>query len=337
MPGPHHSCCALELFFGALPPDAPPPDANGQGVVITDFNHDEYDESEVDWKVNVNYTISDAHFVYAAIARGHTTGGLNVLNNDFSPDGSRDPFGPMTVISYEAGWKGALFDGRGLLQTDVYYQTYEDYVAGFAATGPNATPISQISQAQNAKSESTIYGLEVGAQVFLDNWEFDLGFAYSKSELGSFGLIDNIFFPLHGPENIDLDGVSTPFAPEITANAGIAYTFHLGGVSGWTITPRIDVAYRDETYSSLFQGPGSYMDSVTLTNLQLRVERGPWWANFWCNNCTDEEYASAKQDVSVNAEIPGVWEPNPEGDFYWYAAVYGAPPRTVGVRFGRSF
>jgi iron complex outermembrane receptor protein len=326
-----------QLFFGPLPPDAPPPDANGHGVVITDFNHDEYDEDEVDWKFNLNYNVSDTQFVYGLVSRGHTTGGLNVLNNDFSPDGSRDPFDPMIVINYEAGWKGAFFSQQLLTQTSIYYQTYEDYQAGFASRAPNATPLSQISQAQNAETESTIWGIEVGAQALLDDWSIDLGFAYSKSELGSFGLIENIFFPLHGPQDIDLKGNSTPFAPEVTGNVGIARTFRFGGGSGWTMTPRIDVAYRGDAYSSLFQGPGSYMDSVTLTNVQLRVEYGPWWANFSCTNCTDEEYAAAKQDVNVNAEIPGVWEPNPASDFYWYSTVYGAPPRTLGVRMGRSF
>jgi iron complex outermembrane receptor protein len=327
-----------ELFFGPVPPDRPPPNAKGHGVVITDFNRDTYDEDETDWKVNLNYTINDTQFVYGLVSRGHTTGGLNVLNNDFSADGSRDPFDPMVVINYEAGWKGAFFDGQLLTQTSLYYQTYDDYQAGFASTAPNATPLSQISQAQNADTESEIYGVEVGAQAIIDNWAIDLGFAYSKSELGSFGQIDNILFPLHGPQNIDLDGVSTPFAPEVTANVGIARTFQLGGfAAGWIMTPRVDVAYRDDTYSSLFQGPSSYMDDVTLTNVQLRFENGPWWINFWCSNCTDEEYAAAKQDATVFAEIPGVYEPNPGADAYWYAAVYGAPPRTLGVRMGRSF
>ena len=197
------------------------------------------------------------------------------------------------------------------------------------------TPLQQVSQVQNADTDSTIYGVEVGAQALVDNWAIDLGFAYSKSELGSFGLINNILFPLYGPATVDLEGNSTPFAPEWTANAGISYTFNFGG--DWKAIPRVDVAYRGDTYASLFQGPSSYMDSVTLTNVQLRIENGPWWLNFWCANCTDEEYASAKQDADVFAEIPGVWEPNPNGDFYWYAAVYGAPPRTYGLRLGRSF
>ena len=272
-----------QLFFGPLPPDAPPPDANGNGVVITDFNHDEYDEDETDWKVNLNYTVSDTQFVYGLVSRGHTTGGLNVLNNDFSADGSRDPFGPMTVISYEAGWKGAFFDRRLLTQTDIYYQTYEDYQAGFASRGRTRPRSVRSARCRTRTPKARSTGLEIGAQAFLDNWAIDLGFSYNKSELGSFGLIDNIFFPLYGPQNIDLEGNSTPFAPEYTANAGIAYTFNLGGDARWRVTPRVDVAYRGDTYSSLFQGPGSYMDSVTLTNVQLRVENGPWWINFWCS------------------------------------------------------
>lgn len=328
-----------QLFFGPLPPGSPPPDANGHGVVITDFSRDEYEEDEIDWKVNLNYALSDNHFLYGLVSRGHTTGGLNVLNNDGSPDGSRDPFGPMSVINYEVGWKGAFLDQQVRTQTNIYYQTYEGYQATFAA-GPSsgAPPLNQITQAQNANSESTIYGIEIGAQAFIGNWEIDFGFAYSKSELGSFGLIDNILYPLQGPPEIDLAGVSTPFAPEVTANIGIGHKFYLGGgEEGWTMTPRIDVAYRDETYSSLFHGPSSYMEAVTLTNLQLRFENGPWWVNFWCNNCTDEEYAAAKQDATVFNAIPGVYEPNGPGNPYWYAAVYGAPPRTYGVRFGRSF
>jgi hypothetical protein len=129
-----------------------------------------------------------------------------------------------------------------------------------------------------------------------------------------------------------MDGARTPFAPEFTANAGVAYKVHVSdGPNGLSITPRIDVAWKTHSYAQLFANPSTRLPGVTLLNASVRFEFGPWWASIWGTNLTDERFPGAKQNVGVdpaNAFFPG---PHIVG------IVYRAPPRLFGVRLGRTW
>ena len=288
------------------------------------------DEHSVDWKVNLNYKVSDTQFVYALVSRGHTPGSANVLSTAASP-GTKDPYKEMEVINYEGGWKGTFLDGQLHTQLSAYYQTFKNYQAGFAfAAGPGIPNLATVSEFRNALTRSKIYGVELGGQGHFGDLSLDFGAAYSKSKLGSFGLIQNIFAPVYGgPAAIDLAGTTTPFAPKFTANGGVAYTFHMPGMGALgseeaTLTPRVDVSYKSVSYANLYHNLATRLESGALVSASLRYEQGPWWASLWGTNLFDRHFAAAKQNVTgATGVIAGI--------------VYMAPPRLVGVRVGRSF
>ena len=285
------------------------------------------DEDSVDWKLNANYRLSDTQFVYGLISRGHTPGSVNILTAAGAPPGQKDAYKPMEVINYEAGLKSTLADGHVHTQLAAYYQTFKNYQAGFAlAAGAGVPALDTISEFRNAKTTSTIYGVEFGAQGVWGDLAVDLGMAYSHSELGSFGLVQNIFAPVYGgPASIDLNGTTTPFAPEFTGNVGAAYTVHADWLGdGATVTPRIDVATKTKSYASLFHNRATLLPAVTLVNANVRYARGPWWGEIWATNVFDETYPSAKQNVTgAGGAIAGI--------------VYMGQPRLFGVRIGREF
>jgi hypothetical protein len=124
----------------------------------------------------------------------------------------------------------------------------------------------------------------------------------------------------------------------VTANVGAAYTFHLPTDSApLDMTPRLDVAYRTDSYANLFHNPSTLLEGGFVLNLSLNFTHGPWWASLWSTNLLDRTYIGAKQNVSGDPGTPGTQE----GD--WFAAphvvgiVYMAPPRLFGFRVGRSF
>jgi iron complex outermembrane receptor protein len=291
------------------------------GGVLASLN-----EHEVDWKVNLNYHLSETQFVYGLISRGHTPGSINTVSAATNP-GVLDAYNPMVVINYEAGLKSRLFDDHLRTQLAVYYQTFKDYQAGFAfAGGPGIPQLATVSEFRSAQTRSTIWGVELGGQGAWGDWTLDFGAAYSKSKLGSFGLINNIFAPVFGgPTAVDLAGTTTPFAPEITGNVGIAYTYRLDSVAnGATLTPRVDVAYKSKSYSDLFHNRATLLPSTTLVNANLRYTQGPWWGELWATNLFDKTYPSAKQNVTGAAGIiQGI--------------VYMGNPRQFGLRIGREF
>lgn len=280
-------------------------------------------EHQVDWKVNLNYHLSDTEFLYGLVSRGHTPGSQNLVSTAANP-GVKDAYEPMEVINYEAGLKSTLLDQHLRTQLAVYYQTFNNYQAGFAfAAGSGIPTISTISEFRNATTRSTIWGVELGGQGYWGDWTVDFGAAYSKSKLGSFGLIQNIFAPVYGgPPSIDLAGTTTPFAPEVTGNVGLAYTYTMS--NGATLVPRVDVAYKSKTYASLFHNRATLLPSVTLVNVNVRYTKGPWWAEAWATNLFDETYPGAKQNVTGESGII-------EG------IVYMGSPRLFGIRIGRDF
>ena len=283
-------------------------------------------ESSVDWKVNLNYKLNDDQFLYALVSRGHTPGSINIFSNPVTPT-QHTPYKEMEVINYEGGWKSTLLNGQLHTQLALYYQTFQDYQAGFAfAAGGGIPQINTISEFKNAQTTSKIYGVEFGGQGHFDDLSVDFGMAYSKSKLGSFGLVRNIFAPVYGgPANIDLDGTTTPFAPKFSGNVGAAYTYHVDSLgSGATLTPRIDVATKSHSYAQLFHNRATRLEGVTLVNVSVRYAQGPWWGMLWATNLFDESYAGAKQNVTgETGVIAGI--------------VYRGPPRLWGLRIGRSF
>lgn len=257
-------------------------------------------EDAVDGKVGLNWTVDDDHFVYALVSRGHVTGGVNVFPPFL-------PYDEMEVFNYEAGWKADWSDGRLRTQFNGFYQTFDDYQAQFAETGPG---LANIATFRNAAGESDIFGFELSGQAVVGNWGFDFGAAWLESELGTFrDVIDP--FTL---EVVDLTGAESPFAPDFTLNVGVEYTFRLA--RDLTLRPRLDYAHISETQAGLWGSQLLTLESRDLLNVQLRLApaAGNWYANFWMTNATDEKYAGGIQN---NGTLR-----------------YAAPPRQYGLRVG---
>jgi iron complex outermembrane receptor protein len=276
--------------------------------------------------VNLNYNLNPDQFVYGLVSRGHTPGSINL----FEFTDPHTAYKEMSVINYEAGWKGSFADNQIRTQLDGYYEVFKNYQAQFALKQAILPGQSVAEVFQDALTDSTIWGIEFGFQSHFGAIGLDGGLAYSKSELGSFGLVLNEFQAIYGgPAYIDLNHSHTPFAPELTGNIGVEYTFNLGDNIG-TLTPRLDVSYRGDSYARLFENPSTLLPSVTLLNLNVRYAHGPWGAEFWCTNLTDLKYVGAKQNVGVGTD-PLYPTPHIVG------ILYSGPRRLFGVRVTRSF
>lgn len=280
--------------FGAAPPTIP--FGSGPGP-----DRQDKAEDSVDWKVALNYDMSEEHFMYGIVSRGHTTGSINI----FPPF---DPYDEMEVMNYEAGWKGAFNERNFLVQVSAYYEDIEGYQAAFDDEDiPNSA-----GQVQNSSSDSTIYGIEFTGQAVMGNFGLDFGISLNESELGDF---DNVLHPLTG-QRVDLTGGPFPYAPEFTANVGLSYRFVFSNNS--TLTPRVDYGYVGDSQAELFDEPEFDLEARGLVNLRIRWESdGPWYAEAWATNLFDKEYVAAIQNT---------------GSLY-----YAGAPRQSGLRVGYNF
>ena len=282
--------------FGDAPPVLSFPDPADPGAKRQDKSED-----SVDWKLALNWTANDDNFVYGVISRGHTSGSINI----FPP---YEPYEEMEVMNYEAGWKSAFNDGQFTTQLAAYYENIDGYQAAFDTL---FTPPNTAGQVKNAESDSTIYGLEFTGQATFDRARVDFGISWNESELGAF---TDVLDPIGGGV-IDLTGRPFPYAPDFTANVGFEYRFDFG--NGSTLTPRVDYGYITDAKADLYEYPNFDLDSRGLLNVNVRWERGPWYAILWASNLTDEKYVAAIQN---------------QGALY-----YAGPRRQSGIRVGYTF
>jgi iron complex outermembrane receptor protein len=289
-------------------------------------------ENSVDWKANVNYQLTDEHFLYGLISRGHSPGSINFASPSFFANPDHGAYSQEKVTNYEVGLKSTLLDRKIHTQLDVYYQVFKDYQADFALGAGVGPANTQLFQFQNALTDSKIYGAEFGAQGNFGDFAMDYGFAYNTSKLGSFGQVINTFAGVPGYDprpTVDLKGSSTPFSPKITTNIGASYTVALP--HHWKMVPRAEVAYRSDAYSRLFENEATLLPGYTLVNSQIKFSNETTYVEFWCNNVADKRYVSAKQNVDGAA-------PTAEYPFqHIVGIVYGGAPRLFGVRIGHSF
>lgn len=176
------------------------------------------------WLLSVGYDVSEDAMVYGKISTGFQSGGFNVRENISQrfPDGFNDE----NLVSYEAGIKSEWSD-RIIVNAAAFFGDYTDKQVNVF------DPVTLGNVRQNADAE--IYGVELEALAQLsDSLRVGLGYGYLNSDFTKFN-------DLQG--NDVSDTTNFVYAPEVTANAHIAYERSVGlGL----LKARMDWTYRDD-------------------------------------------------------------------------------------------
>lgn len=286
-----------------------------------DASRPRFSDENLTGKVALNFQATEDHFLYAFVANGFKTGGVDI------PDGT---FDSEKVVHYEAGWKATLAAGRVRTQLDAFYMDYKDLQLNVFNPFSAQTEITNVGK-------STIWGVEAQMQGRFDALGFDFSAAYVKSELGDVRAIDTrtlpggaatglgVQCPAGVPSNPPVCFNFTPFyqnlsgrrnlySPELTVSAGVEYAFELA--NGDTLTPRLDTIYIGDQSARLFENPQfDIIPSRQLWNVQLAYEHGDVRLVGYVTNVADEVYVSGMSGNNL---------------------FYGAP-REYGVRVSRRF
>jgi iron complex outermembrane receptor protein len=267
--------------------------------------------SKLTGKVALNWKLDADNFLYAFVATGFKSGGLNVpLSFTLPPT-----FGPESVTDYEAGWKSTWLDGHVKTQLGAYYNDYKNLQVSIG------NPIAPtVSTELNVASTTEIYGVEASAQAVFGPLSLDGGLSVSHSRLGDFFAVDtrtpqlaacNTTTGPAGGACRDLSGRELPYAPTFTLKLGAQYVFQLG--SG-TLTPRIDYSHIAPQWATLFHASTDRLTARNIVNAQVAYQQGPYVVSLYSTNLTDQTYLASVQTLR-----------------------YAAPPRQVGVRVTRDF
>jgi iron complex outermembrane receptor protein len=275
------------------------------------LDHPVLDEHESDsrltGKLGINVHLTADTLLYAFVATGHKSGGINPLAATAAPAGTPPPlFKPEEVTDYEIGWKDSFFGQRLRTQLDAFYDVYKNYQVGIFDT---ATGLTQLL---NVADNSRVSGIEAQAQGVFGGFSFDANVAYLSSSLGTFHAIDSRA-PLLGSQ--DLTGRQLPNAARWTVSAGVQYAFP---IAGGHLTPRVDYGLVGGRWATVFEvTPLDHLPAQNVFNAQLAYDWGQdWEVAAYATNLFNLRYISSLSLGSL---------------------AQAGPPRQFGLRVLKSF
>ncbi|MEZ5504374.1 MAG: TonB-dependent receptor, partial [Halioglobus sp.] len=192
------------------------------------------------WRLGADYFLAQNHFLYGYVATGYRSGGFNFQKPTASP--LVDVVKPEEILSYEIGYKGAMWDNRLNLELSTYYYDYQnlqvikqDVVEGIG--------LNTFVNADKARA----MGLELAVQALpTENIMVSGTWSYNNTEYDEFFTKDanactlgplaqgNSQAPLCQDEQ-DLNGNEFPLTPENKASLNTTYFWKMFALD-WSAT-----------------------------------------------------------------------------------------------------
>ena len=256
---------------------------------------------EVTGRFGLKYFAHEDMMVYGTVSKGYKAGGINL-------DPRLANYEPETNKMGELGIKSTVADDRLRINAALFYSDYDGIqLSSLTAIG---TPPALLPNTLNA-APAEIYGAELELTGRFGATEFNLGVSALHSEFTEDALLTD---SQTNTNRLVPEGSSIPFAPEMTATAGIQRDFRLGS---WTLVPRIQVSYMDEQLSTPFPYVATTVPSRTVTDVRLTaIASEKLRLEAFATNISDETYIAA-QVQNASSATGGI--------------IYGAP-RQIGVR-----
>ncbi|KAK0341769.1 hypothetical protein LTR94_025053, partial [Friedmanniomyces endolithicus] len=184
-------------------------------------------DEQVSWDVSALYEVNDDLNLFARVAKGYRGPSIQGRNLPVLTTADSE-----TVMSYEAGFKARLLDGRGRLNGTAYM--YEVTDMQFTAIG-GADNSNRLINADKGEG----YGLELDGDIYLGaGFSLAAGAAWNHTEIkdgdllvaicGSACTVTDPIVQVGTARRANIDGNPFPQAPEYTANLTLNYVRDLG-------------------------------------------------------------------------------------------------------------
>ena len=286
-------------------------------------------ESNVPWRVGLDYRLSSDVLLYANISRGYKSGGFPTISATIAAE-----FAPVTqesVTSYETGVKADFFRRKVHLNAAVFYYDYRNK----QALGKIIDPTFGAEPALVNVPKSRIYGLDSDISVRpIPGLTFTGSLTYLNSRIQQdFGYST---FAATASDLMDFSGSRLPFTPEWNYGLDVEYRHRLGNEG----TPFAGLSVEGQSSQDTSIGSGDLVIPAAPGARTLLGLTYPFTTN-----------AYATLDARLGYEAPsGAWKvmafgKNILNKYYWtnvtsqsdaYAR-YAGLPATYGVTFSVKF
>lgn len=173
----------------------------------------------VTYRAAIRQDLTDDVNLYASINKGFKSGQFNLQAPNIPP------VKPQTIMAYEVGLKGDLFDRHLRLSLAAFHYDINDYQV--RSTYPNPSGVGVITGLYNA-AKVKIDGVDANAEIVVsDALRLNAGASWLNSRFDRFGgpgtgIIAPGYYPATNPGNAT--GNRTPIAPRLTLNLMGTYT-----------------------------------------------------------------------------------------------------------------
>ncbi len=292
-------------------------------LTIPDAQQGSSEADYVDFRIGVEFDLSDDHMVYGKISSGHKAGGFNDSFQGFVPE----IFDPEDIVVFEVGSRLTYeaFGNPAIFNATAFYYDYSNQVfqdltcINFDEREQECNGFALVNRNVGA---SELYGLELESRmVFENNLSLDLFATILDSEVTE-GTVADVREQDFGNGGItpliDLTGNKLPLQSDFEITARLAQQIELrGGSLDWQILAKYRDDYflsqfneRDivllsgETRSALEVGHPELQEGFATINVGLgyTTQDGRYRFEAYGQNITDEE-ASQKAIVGNTVNV----------------------------------
>ena len=241
----------------------------------------ELEFSNTSGHLNIQYRLAENFMTYFSYSEAFKSGGWNPLYNFVQPEMKPTSFDEELAESIEIGFKSDVTDSLRI-NGAIFSTDYTDMQFTFR--------VGIVPLLFNA-GEASIEGAELEF-TFAPNDRFILegGFGYLDAEVDS---VANITSPSSNVTAVVQEGNKLPYTPELSASLGASYAYFL---SGWRLTPRIDLSYTDEQFFDAGNSVEIAQQDAELTArmaVTLEDDDYTWRIVAGVDNLTDSTYPVA--------------------------------------------
>lgn len=257
------------------------------GVLLPDI----YEEAYFTPRASIDYKLADTNMVYASIARGVKTGGINTAPSGVELTEEERTFGTDANWTYEIGTKNTFLNGRATLNAAIFYIDWSDLQLQITPENGTVTTPGIVDNIGSATSK----GVEIEALFeVVEGITLNAGLAYVDASYGEGAISQRVVRGdfcgdgLQCSADGDINGNSLQRTSDFQWNVGIAADGAITDTMDYF--GRVDVAGQSEQFVSEINV--ATIQPRTLVNARIGIRGDMWSASIYAKNLLNEEYVS---------------------------------------------